>query len=218
MALIDVAYDAVLGTAAITRNYTSAKRLKVVISSVVGKVDYDMPDKTITLPLTWGDGIYVFSLYEQRFGTHYTFKDCVSKNVHLTHANAYMLSASTYIPLEAGSEYAVQAAALGSWNAIWSWLLRNLHYDYVAAILAGKNLLGPPNIDKCWSGRKGICYDLSALAVAMARSAGIPAALVMGKLGKTAHAWVEVGGRRYDIVAALAKTKNKKEYIEERRV
>ena len=94
----------------------------------------------------------------------------------------------------------------------------HFYYDYVAALLNARKKLGVPDINACWQKKRGFCYDLCALAVAMARACGIPAALVIGKVNGNAHAWVEVNGRVYDITKAVQKDKRKFTYTEERRM
>ena len=66
------------------------------------------------------------------------------------------------------------------------WLLK-LTNTFPVDVKAGEL----PDIDGCYDKHMGICQDLSAVTIAMLRSQGVPARLMIGTLGSgTYHAWV----------------------------
>ena len=78
-------------------------------------------------------------------------------------------------------------------DAIRKYVVKNFQYDYIKSVTVAGSSGMLPDIEGCWKGKKGICQDLSAMAVAMMRAQGIHATLVIGTLGSgTPHAWVMV--------------------------
>lgn len=82
-------------------------------------------------------------------------------------------------------------------KALYNWIGRNINYDYKKAnlIMRGDYSIASGAIPT-YESRKGICFDYSALYVAMARAANLRVRLVTGEgfNGTTwvSHAWNEV--------------------------
>jgi len=127
-----------------------------------------------------------------------------------------MTQSNTYVYFNVGSSFYQSARSLKTLDKIWIYFKRNFIYDYIGAILAARQKFGPPDLEGCWKKKKGTCYNLAALLTAMLRICGIPACLVVGKAGKTNHAWVEVNGKIYDPTKELQGSKKELKYIAER--
>lgn len=82
-------------------------------------------------------------------------------------------------------------------KALYNWIGRNVDYDYEKAnLIMNGNYSIPSGAISTYESRKGICFDYSALYVAMARAANLKVRLVTGEgfNGTTwvRHAWNEV--------------------------
>jgi hypothetical protein len=71
-------------------------------------------------------------------------------------------------------------------------MVKNYDYDYDKAANVQKGYV--PVLDTVYAGKKGICYDYSAMLAGALRSQGIPVKLVMGYAPDVAeyHAWNEI--------------------------
>lgn len=190
------------GTAVIMVSYKSSKRLKLQIKANNQSIHYDIINKLI-VPLTFNSGNYKFQLCEQVMGTKYSVKDTITKTIKLNNPLAYTTMPNSYINFNENSNFYKCAKELGTWENIWNYMIKNFQYDYIAALLNAKKTFAQPDIEKCFSSRKGICYDLSALMVAMARICNIPAILAIGTVNNTNHAWIIINDKNYDITKEL---------------
>ena len=76
-------------------------------------------------------------------------------------------------------------------NTVCDYIKKNFFYDFIKSVTVAGSSGMLPDIEYCWNNKMGICQDLSALTCAMLRSQGVPARLIIGRLGSgTAHAWV----------------------------
>lgn len=77
--------------------------------------------------------------------------------------------------------------------AIYNYIISNFQYDWALyhAVLSGHVRTYTPNPQSILRAQKGVCYDIASLFAAMARSAGIPAAMVKGNCepANGYHAW-----------------------------
>ena len=75
------------------------------------------------------------------------------------------------------------------YKTICEYVKTHFAYDFIKSVTVKAGVL--PDIDGCWEKKMGICQDLSAMTIAMLRSQGVPARLMIGMLGaNTYHAWL----------------------------
>lgn len=203
------------GIANITVLYESKKKLRLIVKKEKESIYYDV-NSDLVIPLTFGNGIYEFILCEHKSGNIYTNKQRIVRTVGMPDTEAYRLQSNSYIKYSNASSFYRQARALKTWDAIKKFFERNFLYDYVGAIFASRQKFGPSDLEKCWLKKKGTCYNLSALLVAMLRICEVPARLVVGKVDRKNHAWVEVNGKIYDPTKELQGSKKELKYIAER--
>lgn len=99
------------------------------------------------------------------------------------------------------------------YQKITAYINRYFAYDFIRATQVARKKNVPPDIDRCWRYRMGICLDLSAMAVGMLDEIGIPATLVTGTADKTYHAWVQTPYGLYDPTVGVLKTSPPKTYL-----
>lgn len=207
------------GTATIHNSYTSKTKLKLMVQMGNQSCSYNIGED-LTVPLQFGNGAYQFLLCEQKTGNHYRVKERVRKAVKQDET-AYMLSPNVYVPYAEESSFYAKAQELGTLENIRNFLRTKFRYDYIKAITVARNKMSAPDLEQTFTTQVGICWELAALATAMLRICGIPAALVGGiaKIGKHSfnHAWVEVNGQVYDPTKEIQHKKTTYTYVEQKR-
>ena len=152
------------------------------------------------LPLQYGNGKYTISLYEQQSGTKYHKIGELTFNVKMQDERSYMLYPNQMV------DYTATTAAVQYANelcegmtdeyeiamTVYKFMKKTFNYDWFKSgdVRAGvlKDIL--PDINGPWETKTGICQDLASIMVAMLRSQGVHAWLVIGTCGSTPHAWV----------------------------
>lgn len=212
----NITAQANLGVANVQIQYDGQKRLKLRIMCGKKSIYYD-PVSNMVIPLTFGNGTYSFRLYENTAGNSYKLIASRSRSIHMKDVNAYKLNANYFVNFDEASSFFQIAKKLRDWTAIKNYISNNFRYDYIKALTApkSKNLV-PPDLEKVFSEKSGICDGLAALTVAFARICGISATLVMGKADRNAHAWVKVGDELFDPTYAIQRRRTKIKYVEER--
>lgn len=205
-------------------------RNKLRVAANGQSVYYDLSlygvDGEETFPLQFGDGRYTVELYRNTSGSRYAVIGKVNLNVKLSSPTAPYLHPNQYVDYTSESPCTLKAAELCK-NCtssaervaqIRKWIESTIVYDFVKAATVGKSVL--PDIDDCFRRHMGICQDIAALMVAMLRSQGIPASLVIGYADTKYHAWVRVyiddEVRTYDPSATIIHKKNVKKYTAQR--
>ena len=165
--------------------------------------------------LYFGRGNYSFCLCENVSGNKYRklaelhadiTSDCrnnwLESNDHVVFDNASRITAlADSICSDADSQQTI-------FRRICSYIERNYAFDYIVGYKTAKlDYEVLPDIDRLLDTRMGICKDLSAAAVAMLRSQGVPAVMAYGFGDGKPHAWVvaEVDGstKLFDPTAAV---------------
>ena len=119
--------------------------------------------------------------------------------------------AQTTAVVEAGTLCEGMTDQVQIYKAVCDYMKSHFAYDYIKSVSVKAGQL--PEIDEAWNKHMGICQDLSAIMVAMLRSQGVPARLMIGTLNATTyHAWVTavVNGEEkfFDPTAALNAVSN----------
>ena len=206
------------------------KKLKVRIKSGDNSLNYDLNSsgEYEVFPLQFGNAKYQIALYENVSGKKYSEEGKVSLNVKMDNELSCFLYPNQYVNYTAETEAVVTAGKLCDgmtdqkkiYKAVCDYMTGgNFVYDFVKSVSVKAGVL--PDIDGCWQKHMGICQDLSAVMVAMLRSQGIPARLMIGTLGtSTYHAWVTavVDGEEqfFDPTAELNASSKKDTYTTER--
>ena len=76
-------------------------------------------------------------------------------------------------------------------SRVYAWVASHIAYDHekAARLAGGRGYV--PDPDQTYRDRMGVCFDYASLMVAMLRSVGIPAKLVVGYVDDgLEHAWV----------------------------
>ena len=192
----------------LARAKKSKSRLKLRISIGDETYTYDLNQngKYEVFPLQQGSGTYKCVLYRNTSGKKYTQDGSITVKAKLNREDAAFLCPNQYVNYDADTPAVAKAAEIcegltsdrKKYEAIREYITSNYLYDYVQAITVGAGEL--PDIDRCYEKRMGICQDLSALAVCMLRTQGIPARLMIGYADKNYHAWVSVSIDGEDIL------------------
>ena len=203
------------------------KRLKLRISKDRDILTYDLNGNAEyeLFSLQLGDGFYRIDLYENTCGKTYILVGSTTISVTLNDPNSPYLLPNQYVNYNEDSEVVKIADEICSGKidhaaflAIQNYIRSNYSYDFIRALTVKKGTL--PDIDATIRRRSGICQDLAALAVAMLRTQGIPAKLVIGYADKQYHAWVSYilneTEHRYDPTAEIRRNRSIKTYSIER--
>ncbi len=177
----------------------TSKRLKVRVKTADSSLNYDLngDGEYEVFPLQFGSGKYQISLYKNVSGKKYSEEGKVGLNAKLSDPLNCFLYPNQYVNYTEETECVVKANEICAgmtdqaqiYKTICDFVKANFVYDFVKSVSVKAGVL--PDIDGCWSKRMGICQDLSALTIAMLRSQGVPARLMIGTLGSsTYHAWV----------------------------
>lgn len=202
-----VTINAAKGTATILSQIKTNQKLKLKVSCNNNNIFHTIID-SIVIPLTFGSGVYSFTLYQQLNDNKYTQKTVYRTKIILNE-KSYTLSSNSYVNYNEKSSFYTLAQQLGNLDNILEYLQTHFYYDYIEALTTASSAFTVPDLEKCFKNKKGICYNISALFTAMLRICGISSKLVVGYADGSAHSWVEVNNVKYDITQKLIHTKIK---------
>lgn len=210
---------------------TSDKRYKLRVTTGSTSLNYDLNNEGLyeTFPLQFGSGKYQIELYRNISGKKYKPAGSISISVKMGDELDAFLYPNQYLDYNVDTAAVEEAGRLCSgvedaseiWTIIRSYVKDNFAYDYTKAAVARTSTGVLPDINGCWEKHMGICQDLSAVTIAMLRSQGVPARLMIGTLNEEYHAWVSanINGEEkwFDPTASLMGQKySAKEYKVER--
>ena len=178
-------------------------RLKVTVEITGTKLQYDLngEGEYEVFPLQLGRTNYTVSLWRQVEGKKYGKIGQVKVAGKMEDELSCFLYPNQYVNYTKNSACVKESAEICKGletdkekvDAIRKYVVKNFQYDYIKSVTVAGSSGMLPDIEGCWKSKKGICQDLSAMAVAMMRAQGIHATLVIGTLGSgTPHAWVMV--------------------------
>lgn len=190
------------GTVRVSAAVSGSPKLCVIVTTPGGtQYKYFYTDSTgvyQSFVLSEGNGTYKVAVYKNVSGTSYTTLHAASFAVKLSSDTAPFLRANYFVDYTAATK-AVKAAAtickncrtqLEKVDAVYYYILNSFTYDYdkAASVQSGYR----PALDTVWEAKKGICFDYASTMVAMLRSQGVAAKLVVGYAGTAYHAWINV--------------------------
>ena len=205
------------------------KKLKVRVKCGENALNYDLntDGEYEVFPLQYGSGKYTITLYKNASGKKYSEEGKVSISPKMKDPNTCFLYPNQYINYDEKTDCVVAAADMCAgkteqadiYKTITGYVANNFVYDFVKSVSVKAGVL--PDIEGCWEKRMGICQDLSSMTIAMLRSQGVPAKLMIGTLGSgTYHAWVVavVDGedKFFDPTMEVNKSSKKETYTTER--
>ncbi len=205
------------------------KKYKVRVKMGDTTLNYDLnSDGTYEVfPLQLGNGKYTFILYKNVSGKKYAEEGKITITADAKDELRCFLYPNQYVNYDENTLAVQEAEKLcqgmddqkKKFDTIHDFMIRYFGYDYIKAVSVKSGQL--PQIDEAWEKRMGICQDLSAITVAMLRSQGVPARLMIGTLGSgTYHAWVTavVNGEDifFDPTAELSGVSKNETYTVER--
>ena len=218
----------------LTVDYSHQDQGYVMVKAAKGKKKYKlrakMGDTTLTydlnsngkyevLPLQYGNGKYTFTLYKNVSGKKYSEEGKVTITAKMDNELNAFLYPNQYVNYDADTAAVKEAGKICKdmtdqkkiYKTVCDYMKSHFAYDYIKSVSVKAGQL--PEIDDAWKKHMGICQDLSAIMVAMLRSQGVPARLMIGTLNaSTYHAWVTavVNGEEefFDPTAALNAVSN----------
>lgn len=177
---------------------TTSKRLKVRVKTADSSLNYDLNSDGIyeTFPLQFGSGEYDVILFQQVAGKEYRKAGEIRLNVTMEDPNTCFLYPNQYVNFDENTACVIEANNICAgitdqaqiYKTICDYIKSHFVYDFVKSVSVKAGVL--PDIDGCWEKHMGICQDLSAVTIAMLRSQGVPARLMIGNIDGKAHAWV----------------------------
>ncbi len=194
----------------------SNKKQKVRVKFGKNTVVYDLNGKGEyeVFPLQFGSGKYTFTLYRNVKGKSYSEEGKITLSPKMPDELSAFLYPNQYVNYNEKTPAVVEAGKICKdmtdpskiYKTICDYMKSHFAYDYIKSVSVKAGQL--PQIDDAWKKHQGICQDLSAIMVAMLRSQGVPARLMIGTLNaSTYHAWVTavVNGKEefFDPTAAL---------------
>lgn len=187
----------------VSARYTgSSSKLKFRVEANGQTENYDLSANGSTeyFPLTYGNGTYTLTIFEQLPGSDkYGFAAQGTVEVQLSSSLSPYLYPNRYVSYGQDSDCVYKAAELCAGktsdidkiSAIFTWVANNISYDYALATSVTSGYT--PDPDRTLSRRTGICFDYASLMAAMLRSQSIPTRLVIGYASPDIyHAWNEV--------------------------
>lgn len=180
----------------------SGKNLKLQITKDGLSYTYDLAkDGTEEFfPLQSGNGSYKIAVMENTGGNKYKNVYSSAFNMELKDGSAVYLNSIQNINWSQAGKTVQKAKQLTAGlvnntakvQAIYDYITASIVYDDELAASVKPGYI--PELDDVLRVKKGICYDYASLFAAMARSAGIPAKLLMGASDyvDTYHAWNQV--------------------------
>lgn len=178
---------------------TTTKRLRARVEGPKTTYTYDIkPGQWTVFPLSDGNGVYQFKLFENVSGTRYCALASVSRNVVLKDEFAPFIRPNQYVNYASATKTLAKAQELTAGmtdplkkvEAVYNYVVKNLSYDWAKASTVQSGYL--PVLDTILEAKKGICFDYAAVMAGMLRSQGIPCKLVVGYAGSAYHAWISV--------------------------
>ena len=197
------------------------KKLKLRVKMKDTTLTYDLNNKGEyeVFPLQFGNGKYTFLLYKNTSGKKYSEEGKISLTAEMPDENKAFLYPNQYVNYTPKTAAVEEAAKICEgmtdqskiYQTVCDYMKSHFAYDYIKSVSVKAGML--PDIDDAWKKHMGICQDLSAIMVAMLRSQGVPARLMIGTLNaSTYHAWVTavVNGEEqfFDPTAALNAVSN----------
>lgn len=181
---------------------TAEADMVVQISKDKEKYNYTLEDsEPVNFPLQLGSGSYKILVLKKVYANKYsadateTVDAKITENteflnsIQLIEFNENMISIKDMTDvISKGSSEADKTSLL------YSYVVNKFAYDYDKASSLANVTRYLPVIDKTYTAKKGICYDISSLLAGVLRKNGIPTKLVMGYTPNvsTYHAWNEV--------------------------
>ena len=209
------------------------KKLKIRVITEINKektslnYDLNMDGEYEAFPLQFGNRKYQIALYQNAGGKKYSEEGKVGITPKMEDPNTCFLYPNQYVNFNAETACVVEADKLCAgmtdqeqiYKTVCEFIKKNFVYDFIKSVSVKSGVL--PDIEGCWEKKMGICQDLSAVTIAMLRSQGIPARLMIGTLGSgTYHAWVTavVNGQEkfFDPTAELNASSKTDTYTTER--
>ncbi len=149
-------------------------------------------------PLTGGNGLYTFSLYEAVDPASDRYAVAFSQEEEITISDEFLpfLAPNVYISFDEASASVKKGEELANdsycdldvVNHIYHYVTGNITYDQEKAKSVPYGYI--PNPDDTLSSGTGICFDYASLMSAMLRSQQIPTKLEVGYAGDVYHAWI----------------------------
>lgn len=188
----------------------SNKRLQIGVYASEKDETYFLPyrkdDAEIDVPLMFGNGKYVISLFEEINNNYYSPVDSYAFDFQLRDYEDVYLSSSVIVPWRGAEKTVAKAAELTAgikgdsdkFYAIYKYITENVRYDISKETEAGYR----SRPDATLEDGSGICLDLAVLLASMARSSGVKCKLVYGYAYGSGilHSWNEVYVKRKWIV------------------
>lgn len=190
----------------ISVRYTGSATGRIRVQVIKGETyTYDINNTGTAeiLPLTEGDGKYEIKVYEQTSGNKYAV--IMTQKLEFKARNELLpfLYPNQFVNYNSQSNCVTLAAKLSEGKttnidkltSIYNFVVGgNFSYDNALAKNVESTYL--PNPDDFIVKRSGICFDYASLMVAMLRSQGIPARLVIGYANSASgavvyHAWID---------------------------
>jgi len=159
-------------------------------------------NKIRAFPLCFGDGEYLFSVFENIQDKSY--KVILSKRcqVKLKDYNSPYVRPNVFCDYNDRSDCMIKAKEITKGyrtniekaTAINSWIKSNIKYDkaFYQEIKNGNYTWWIPNPDEVFKSKKSICWGIASLMAAMCRSVGIPTRICVGYKTDIYHAWNEI--------------------------
>ena len=156
------------------------------------------PGEWASFPLTEGDGEYKVSVYKNIIDTSYATVGAVTLTAQIEDAMLPFLTANQYVNYTEETKCIQDAkvlcealeSELEKVTAIYEWTLKKFSYNTIKAKTVESGYV--PDLDAVYKSRKAICFDYASTMVAMLRSCGVPAKLIIGYSGSVYHAWINV--------------------------
>ncbi len=205
------------------------KKLKVRVTMGDNTLNYDLNNsgEYEVFPLQYGNGKYTFTLYRNVSGKKYSEEGKITVKAEMADENRCFLYPNQYINYTAETPAVTEACSICEgmtdpreiFDTVCKYITGHFAYDYIKSVSVKSGQL--PEIDDAWEKHMGICQDLSAIMVAMLRSQGVPARMMIGTLGSGIyHAWVTavINGEDvfYDPTAELNGVSKNETYTVER--
>ncbi len=174
-------------------------KLRIVCNGITCDHDLAVTGEAEYFPLMQGSGDYRIQIYEQLEGKMYSNALDLSVTLNIKDEVGMYLYPNRYSMFSENSACVKKSAEIcggaedeiGKIAAIFIYITDNITYDYDLAATVKSGYI--PDPDSVLAKKEGICFDYASLFVAMARSQGIPARLVIGYADpEIYHAWNEV--------------------------
>lgn len=175
------------------------RRLKVLVKGPTTQYQYNISVQQWTaIPLSDGSGQYTIGVYENVKDSSYSTVLSKTIQTNLKDEFAPFLRSNQYVNIIDAPQTILLAREICSGinnplekvSRIYDWVITNISYDHIKANNVQTGYL--PVLDSILETKTGICFDYAALMTGMLRVEGIPCKLVVGYVGNTYHAWIDV--------------------------